>query len=446
MVSCPASQSNFGVAHSEPDFESAINSDELLPSINRWGILSGVFLVSTVAVAIGIAAVSKYNVAVKALGSVRPEGEVRVVQSEVEGTVSQVMVRENQSVRRGDVIAQLNDDRQQLQKAQIQNRLEQHQLQIEQISTQVRSLDTQILAESNTSDRAITIAQAELARSQQEHQERQVTAQSELQETEAALSLAQDQMNRYQQLIDQGIVSQLQFKEKQTAVQMATVKLERAKAMLAPTLAPVTVAKEQISQEMAKGEATIAGLEREKSSLVQRQTEMQTEILRDRQELQQLENDLKKNVIRATADGILLKLELRNPSQMVRSGEAIAQIVPGRSPLVVKVAVPMQERGKVEMGQTVQLRVSACPYPDYGVLMGRVATISPDAVSPSADSPQSSTVKQFEVVVKPDATELRREKRRCQIQAGMDVEASIIAREETFLQFLLRKARLMTDL
>jgi HlyD family secretion protein len=445
MVSYPISQSNFGVTHPEPGFESAIHTDAFLPSINRWGLLSGFFLVSTVAVAIGIAAVSKYNVAVKASGSVRPEGEVRVVQSEIEGTVRQVMVRENQLVRRGEVMALLNDDRQQLQKVQIQNRLEQHQLQLEQVSAQVGSLDAQILAESDTRDRAIAIAQAELDRSQQERQERQVTIQSELQEAEAALSLAQDQMNRYQQLIDQGIISQLQLKEKQTAVQMATVKLERSQAMLNPNLASVTVAKEQISQEMAKGQATIAGLERERASLVQRQTEMQTEILRDRQELHQLENDLQKNVIRATADGILLKLELRNQSQVVRSGESIAQIVPGRSPLVVKVAVSIQERGKVEAGQTVQLRVSACPYPDYGVLMGRVATISPDAVS-LADSSQASTAKQFEVVVKPDATELIREKRRCQVQAGIEVEASIIAKEETFLQFLLRKARLMTDL
>ncbi|MEO0489801.1 MAG: hypothetical protein AAFZ49_09620 [Cyanobacteria bacterium J06659_2] len=36
------------------------------------------------------------------------------------------------------------------------------------------------------------------------------------------------------------------------------------------------------------------------------------------------------------------------------------------------------------MGQLVQIRISACPYPDYGTLPGTVQTISPDIVNPQA--------------------------------------------------------------
>jgi HlyD family secretion protein len=36
--------------------------------------------------------------------------------------------------------------------------------------------------------------------------------------------------------------------------------------------------------------------------------------------------------------------------------------------------------------------------------------------------------------------------RQCYIQSGMEAKADIISKEETALQFILRKARLITDL
>ena len=133
----------------------------------------------------------------------------------------------------------------------------------------------------------------------------------------------------------------------------------------------------------------------------------------------------------------------------MRSSEAIAEIVPDNAPLFIKALIPTAEIKKVAVGQKVQLRVDACPYPDYGTLKGVVNTISPDAIAPQTNNTGAATptaASYFEVTIKPDSLSFGNSDRQCRIQAGMDAKADIISKEETALQFMLRKARLITDL
>jgi multidrug efflux pump subunit AcrA (membrane-fusion protein) len=104
------------------------------------------------------------------------------------------------------------------------------------------------------------------------------------------------------------------------------------------------------------------------------------------------------------------------------------------------------------------MRVSACPYPDYGTLKGVVSQISPDAVTPQGDRSNSSTNAQsaepnqdrgkafYPVVIKPAKNSLGQHNERCALQLGMEARADIISQEETVLKFVLRKARLISDL
>jgi HlyD family secretion protein len=459
MVSNPllnSSQSSSPSFSSSPsaDIASPHSQDELLPAMSRWSSLSGMVMLGSLSVVLVLSGFMKYNVTVKANASVRPAGEIRVVQAEMEGTVEQITVEENQTVRQGDPIAYLDDSKLQTQKSQLQSNLQQSQLQLDQLDAQVRSLDTQILAESQSSDRAVSAAQFELMRSQREYGERQAVTQADLEEAIASLELAQDEMARYQSLVDQGVVSQLQYKEKAAAVSTAKARVVRAQAAIHPTGANVDIAQDRIVQEQARGQASIANLRKERESLLQRRLEIQTQLLRDQKELRQVETDLQKSVVRATSNGTILQLSLRNPNQVVRPSDPIAQIAPSGTGLVIKAQVSTQEIGKVKPGQRVQMRLGACPYPDYGILQGKVTHISADTIasqsSTAGAAPQSSAQgnsgKSFEVTIQPDRLTLEQDQKQCSIQSGMEAEASIVSREETFLQFVLRKTRLLTDL
>ncbi|MCL1471055.1 HlyD family efflux transporter periplasmic adaptor subunit [Argonema antarcticum] len=494
-----------------PEFLRPVTSDEFLPPIGRWTTLGGLFLVGTVGAAVALAALTEYNVTVKAPATVRPSGEVRLVQAATEGTVKSILVEQNMVVKQGDAIATIDDSQQQTKKSQLIGNIQQNQLQLAQITAQLNSLQTQLLAESRATERTVVSAQADLDRSQRDYRDRQITTVTEVQEAEANLKIAQAELqraleelqkeqanllsaeanlkgveanlksaisrrDRYKPLAESGAISRDRLEETELTVQqqeqsvlgqkaaveaqkkaiegqlqtvetqkqavgVAQAKLQGVKAALNPSTAPVAIANERIAQEKARGEATIATLRKEREALIERRIEIQNQINRSSKEIEQIETDLQKSVVSSPADGTILQLYLRNPGQTVRSGEAIAQISPSNASMVIKARVGAEDIAKIALGQKSQLRVSAYAYPDYGVLKGKVSAIAPDAIAL-----QNSNAPYYEVTILPEKTYLVKSDRQYPIQPGMEITADIISREETVLTFILRKARLLTDL
>lgn len=437
-----------------PDLLRRVQSDDFLPPIGLWTNLSDFFLVVTVGAAITLAAVIKYNVTVKAPATVRPTGETRIVQAATEGTVTSILVKQNQLVKLGDAIATLDNSQLQTKKSQTEASIENDQRQLTQIAAQLSSFDNRVKSESSLMNRTIASAQADLGRNQRDYRDRLITTDTEVQEAQAALELARVELQQYQQLANTGAIANLQIEEKKQAFIAATARLERVKATLNPSAAPVTIATERIAQDKARGESTLATLNIERDELIQRQVEIQNQLSRDVKELQLLGIELGKTVIQASSTGTILKLYLLNPGQVVRPGESIAQIAASNTTLVVKARVAA-DIGKVRLCKDeqvsnckegkVQLRVTAYPYPDYGTLTGAVRAISPDTITSQSPMP-SAAAPYYEVTIQPEKPYLVRSDQSYTITSGMEVTADIISREETILMFILRKARLTTDL
>ena len=188
------------LSESNPEFLRPVQSDEFLPPISRWTTLGGLFLVATFGVAVALAAFTKYNVTVKAPATVRPSGELRIVQAAAEGTVKSIQVKENQVVKQGDAIAIIDNSQLQTKKSQLQGNIQNSQLQLSNLAAQISALDTQRDSESSLMNRTIASAEADLSRNQRDYQDKQITTQAEVKEAQAALELARANMKQYQQL------------------------------------------------------------------------------------------------------------------------------------------------------------------------------------------------------------------------------------------------------
>ncbi|ELS03278.1 multidrug resistance efflux pump [Xenococcus sp. PCC 7305] len=497
------------LSNSNPSFLPPVNDNEFLPPIGRWIIFGGIFILTTVGLAFPLASVAKYKETVKAQASLRPAGKLRIVQAATEGQILDILVKENQTVKQGDLIATIEDSRLQTKKNQLENNLRQAQEQLVQTNAQITALNSQIQAEENLIQRAITSAKIELERRRREHQDKQITttaeveealaevkmanrdlqkAKAELESTQAKLrSLqasylsAQSRYERYQTVADQGALSLDQLEEAKLEVQQqseaiaaqeativmqeetikqhqenvvaARARLKRVQAYLDPSRAEIAIAESNIAQEQASGQATLATLNKEREVLIQQRIEINKQLENDRQELQQLDSELAQTKIKATVDGIISQLSLRNSSQTVHLGEKIAQIVPSNASLEVKAQVSPKDIGKLANGQDVQMRVSACPYPDYGTLKGQVQAISSDVILPNTNgalAPTNGTIDGaqgafYEVTIEPENLVLGQDDNQCTLHLGMEGRADIITREETVMNFLLRKARIITD-
>ena len=458
------------LSNSNQDYLPLVKENDFLPPFSRWASLGGMFIVGTLGIAIALAAVTKYKVTVKAQARVRPDGELRIVQATTEEPVRQIAVEEHQVVKKGDLIAILDDSRLLTQKSQLQSNIKEAELELLQMEAQIAALKSQIAAETDRITHLTAEDEAELDRRLRDYKDRLVTTDSQVQEaqanlrsTEAALNAARTKQQRYQAIAEEGVISEnlleeakLEVQQQQQALEAARAKLQTAQAALNPSYAEVIIAQERIAQDKDSGAAKLATLNKELKALIQQRIGIEKQLERDTSELQQVEIDLGQTRITATADGIISKLNLRNPGQAVRSGEEIAQIIPSNAPLVVNAAVSPSDISKLEEGQKVQMRVSACPYPDYGTLKGVVSQISEDIITPqgngataptTASSQKATTVNPFyQVTITPESLSLGRGENQCHIQLGMEGRADIISEEDTVLKFLLRKARLISDL
>jgi multidrug efflux pump subunit AcrA (membrane-fusion protein) len=481
-----------------------VKSEEFLPRISRWTSLGGLLMMATVGLSLFLAGVTKYRVTVASAGIIRPTGELRLVQTAIAGEVLQILGKENQIVKKGDVIATIDNSEVKTKQDRLEIKIQQVQPQLTQFDTQIQQIDRQILAEIERYKISMAADRGKLILSQRNYQDKQITTtaavreaeanirsaqnerqkaqaqlksiQADLRSTQASLQSAFAKQSRYQKVAKLGAISQDQFEEAKLAYQQqeqkvqaqkgtieaqqqtiaqlqqnvlaAQAKLESLKANLNPTNAEIAIASENIAQDKAIGKSAIAVLNREKESLIQKKSELDRQLAQDKRELQQIVLNLRQAKIIATEDGIIAKLNIRNSGQVVRLGEEIAQIVPSNNPLTLETTVSPAEIGKIKTGQRVQMQVSACPYPDYGTLGGIVSQISADtikpqslpepAVLPTAKPPISA----YKVTIKPNSLMLERGQKKCAIQLGMEGKTEIIAGEETFLWFLLRKAGL----
>ncbi|QSV63557.1 MAG: biotin/lipoyl-binding protein [Dolichospermum sp. DL01] len=492
-----------------PNFLPTAKSDEYLPSIGIWTRLGGLFLVGVFGAAVTISTFTKYQQTVKASANVRPTGEIRIVQSAIEGTVKKISVKENQLVKKGDVLIILDDIQLQNQKNQLTGNIQQSQLQIRQLNAQIAALNRQIATETERNQRIVASAISEVQRTKRDYQDRKVAVSSEWQEAQANIKIAENELLqvkselqsiqanlesveaglkaaivkrlRYEDIAKSGSISQNQLEEvqlaatqqaqivesqkaklasqkqviqqKQQALTSAIARSKKAASSLNPSNAVIFISEEKVATERANGKTNLARLQQEKESLIQGKIEIQNQINNTEKELQQLLTQIQKTVIRASATGTILKLELRNSGQVVNLGSAIAQISPSYTPLIIKARVAAADISKVFVCNSpeivscrkgkVKMRFSSYPYPDYGILIGAVRSITADAILPQGNITAEGY---YEVTIEPENLYLQRDLQQYPIQAGMEVVADIISEEESVLTFILRKTRLLTNL
>lgn len=91
----------------------------------------------------------------------------------------------------------------------------------------------------------------------------------------------------------------------------------------------------------------------------------------------QIEEWIETYVLTAPIDGKITLTNYWSENQMINAGERLATVVPKEETIIIaRVFIPASDLGKVESGQKVNIKLSGFPYMEYGVLTGKVNTIS----------------------------------------------------------------------
>jgi multidrug efflux pump subunit AcrA (membrane-fusion protein) len=390
-----------------------VSPDDFLPGPGPWASALGRQLLVVITLGGLALAVWPMRETVKAPGVVRPSGENTTVQSEQGGTVQKVLLRPNQAVRAGDLLAVFDSRPLQAERLQLEEELATIEGQALQARDEQRSLAAQASALERLSD------------SLTESSRRGV------EQARATLAYDRSELRRYRSLQEIGAVPRSLVEEKQ--------------ARQIVSQSEVLKALQGVSEQRARGMNELARLRQSASQARSSADELRKQVAQRRARLQQVRRAIDLASVRAPISGSVVNTNLRHPGQVLRPGEVIAVLAPLHSRFEVNLQVPADRISQVRPGQKATLKVSACPTAEFGVLPARVASVSADTVplgAPSGEGRRAAST--YQVLLQPERVSLRGRQGSCPLRLGMDVSGDVVTRQTTVLMFLLNKLRLGT--
>lgn len=387
------------------------------------------------------AALAPLDAGVTAAGTVVVESKRKTIQHLSGGIVEDILVRDGDHVKKGDVLIRLNRTQIEAQLLITRNQL-----------ISMKAIEARLLAERTGGnlafdqalfkDRSNPIIAEAIATQTALFETRKKSLASELSILDSNIKGLQQQIDGLQAL-EQGKAEQMRLlKEELDSLRALFEKgyvprnrifeLERAIAELAAqrsedianigraksALNEVRLKKLQSEQEFRKDvETQLTNVQKETATLAER--------------LSALEDELSRVEIRAPADGIIVGLKVHTIGGVIRAGEPILDLVPENDTLIIEARIQPHLIEKVAPGLVALVRFVALDSMNP-VVEGKVMDVSADILND-----QQTGLPYYSARVMIPPSELMRLKYD-RINPGMPVDVVIKTGERSLLEYLLK--------
>ena len=214
-------------------------------------------------------------------------------------------------------------------------------------------------------------------------------------------------------------------------LKQANGELDRLSADLKQAQAELSRLKAEQGQNQAEAHAIQIQDQQKIQQLEVQKTQLQAKGDETEKRHQQAKTELQHHAFTAPVDGVILSLNLRNPGEMVQPGQIVAEMAPIQAPLVLIAKLPNREAGFVKNGMDVKVKLDSYPYQDYGIVSGKISSISADA----KPDQQLGAVYRVEVVLERHSVTSGRQK--IPFKPGQTATADIIIRRRRIADVLL---------
>jgi len=425
---------------------------------------------------------AKIDEAVPAPGQLKPQGSVQPVQAPVGGVVEEILVKDGQRVKRGDVLirmdttaakAEQKSNSQVLASLERQNQFYRSQLGGINAPAVGVNVPPEVLA--LTTNRAALIDENRLYEAQLNGDltaaglstAQRVRIQAGLRESGTRSSAAQFEVAQFQQQLSQAR-SQLVAAQKNLTIDeniykrledlsleggIGTLQVDRQEQQLLESRKEV----DRLTQEMARLEYAIAGAsEKMQNTMAVTDTDVLGKIAENQKQLASIDTQLNKAIVdndaqiselknklsqtmvtlkyqelRAPVDGVVLDMKAKGIGFVATTSEPIVQIVPGNG-LLAEVYVTNADVGFVRKGMIVDVRVDSFPFSEFGDIKGEVMQIGSDALPPDPEH----NFYRFPIKIKLDKQFIETAGQEIAVQSGMSVSANIKIRKRTVMTII----------
>lgn len=400
----------------------------LLAGLLLWGILGRLDIVAV------------------AEGKLVPQSYVKIVQPPESGIVLEILVREGEPVRAGQVLMRMDALPAEADSKSVEAELARKRLTLKRIDAELNgtpllfaasdspALAGEITAQYRANRAAVESALAEERTRLTKAKAERAAAERVRQKLQSTLPHYQEQEQAFEKLSKQGFAGPLMASDKRR---------ERVEK------------EEDLRAQEHLIESAQAGIAQSERKLVQIESDSRKQLYIERNEIhgsvEKLAQESAKLThrrglleLKASQDGIVKDLATHTTGTVVQPGTVMLTLVPKGELLKAEVWVSNEDIGFVRNGQPVKVKLAAFPFQKYGMVDGVVEHVGADALDANAPEAGASNAERktskpltYKALVALKAMSLEAGGERLDLGAGMQATAEIALGHRSVMEYLL---------
>jgi hemolysin D len=394
---------------------------------------------------------TELDVIATAQGRLVTRSSLQIVQPAETGIVRDILVREGEAVRSGQVLARMDAKLSDADRRQIGNEIRLRRLQLRRIQSELAG--TPLARAAADPPELYAQVQAQYLARRQAHLDNVATERAVLAKTEQDLKSAlevearlrrtlpiyRQQEQAIEDLTRDGFAGKLMLLDRQRDRIQQEQDLAAQQFNIASLKATVSQANQKIAQIQSGYRQSLQN-ERVETEASANRLQQDSEKLAHRHDLLEL---------RAPHDGVVKDLATRTIGSVVAAGTVLMTVVPASDPLHAEVWITHQDAGFIESGLRARLKLAAYPFHKYGMVEGSVTHVSPDA----SELPQAANLEKrrnlehvmpatgYRTLVEIRSNALEHAGRSYRLAPGMQVTAEVHLGTRSVLEYLLAPVR-----
>ncbi|NUW72348.1 MULTISPECIES: HlyD family type I secretion periplasmic adaptor subunit [Vibrio] len=379
-------------------------------------------------------AVTQVDEIAKAKGTVVPEGERQVIQSDIGGKLKTISVAEGDMVEEGQVLVEFDATFQTTALEELKAQQASLNLTIERLSSLIDEREPNFdlyqsqypeLVAQQRAQRSAQIALYYQKRIVLEKEAEQIAEQ--LRSTEKAIPAYERQLSASKQELSilqkgqkSGNISRLRVLEMQQKVASIEQQIEEARGKKALLIKQADSNDEKISQLLAEAKVEVAD-QRSKAA---------SELSALEARVRSGEAKLTNTVLTSPLQGLVQSIPSTKVGAVIQPGGTVVEIVPIGGTADFKAQLSPRDIGFVNEGQSARVKIDAYDYSRFGALKGIV-----ESISPTTSKDEKGNIF-YEVTIAVEKPYFRDDPDRFALLPGMTGEVDITTGEKTVFQYL----------
>jgi hemolysin D len=409
--------------------------------------------------ALAWASIGTVDIVAVALGKIIPTGRTKTIQPFETGVVRAIAVRDGQSVKTGDVLIELDPTMTGAELGRLKSDLLSAQLDTARLEAALSKGDPEAAfkpppdAPAPSADMHRRLLVSQIA----EQKAKLSAVDGQVAQKEAELATTKASIAKLRALIPP--------LEERVEIRKHLVNKELGSRLiyLSDVQELVGQRQEVLVQEsrLSEAEAAIASLAQTRSRTI---AEYERGLLDELAKAQQKASGLAQDIIKAEqrtslqkltapVDGVVQQLAVNTIGGVVQPAQALMVIVPADSQLEIEAMISNRDIGFVEVGQEAAIKVDAFNFTRYGLLQGKVLSVSHDAITRDKSQDKGGADKQqgadaatsepkgqelvYAVRVSLDRSRIQVEDKMVSLSPGMAVTVEIKTGSRSIMSYLL---------